>query len=104
MSQLVQHKSGKGEKWKLSPSIEWTENGRDFWKIKVGEYSVCSFPKSEYILCDPPEELEDVTHVYKDFLGRMKELHALTLKDGDTLKVIDGPHNGPCFIVERRKA
>lgn len=56
---LVQHISGQGEKWAV---VDSTQNG---WKVRIPEGlamgSESWFPKSEYVLCDPLEEWEDVT-------------------------------------------
>ena len=62
MKQYVQHMSGQGEKFKLSdvPLID-----ERMWRceFKGATYHNDDYylPKSEYILCDPPEVWEDVT-------------------------------------------
>lgn len=51
----VQHISGQGEKWE----VEYEH--KDIWQVSfVGPVS-CYLPKSEFRLCTPPEEWEDVT-------------------------------------------
>src|SRR6478735_292134 len=61
----VQHKSGIGEKWKVT-----IEN--------VGQWGCCSgsqvfdmhwLPKYEYVLCDPPERWVDVTDQCAEILA-----------------------------------
>lgn len=56
-TQWVQHISGQGEKWEvcsLSTDVDWAVSGK-----RVG--TVHHLPKSEYRICDPPEEWRDVT-------------------------------------------
>ena len=58
MSQWVQHISGQGKRWKNVESFRCTSQ----WMVEgemVGGHHF--LPKSEYILCDPPEAWEDVT-------------------------------------------
>ena len=109
----VQHKSGQGEKWEVR------EDERDFphlWNCRDHQDNIGDLwlPKSEYVICDPPEQWEDVTdachqtglilfwsqgvldHPIYDDSGFIK-------KDFRFIK-IDGMHNGPAFIVERKRS
>lgn len=56
--QWVQHISGQGEKWEiLSDNCHESE-----WRVKARTHEYYhDLPKSEFILCDPPEQWEDVT-------------------------------------------
>lgn len=58
-TQWVQHISGQGEKWKVDS--EWSADKGTFWLVDVGLGQSASLPKSEYVLCTPPERWEDVT-------------------------------------------
>lgn len=116
----VQHISGQGEKWEVFSEriYEWSvlpryqitdlyTNGNHF------------LPKSEYRLCNPPEEWEDVTgecgafpwtwdpsHPSHEHDGTFYISHNWSLvKKGEyRITKIDGMHNGPAFIIERRKS
>ena len=56
MSQWVQHISGQREKYRVDDVGAYT------WHVSdPGNGYTFLFPKSEYILCDPPEVWEDVT-------------------------------------------
>lgn len=105
MKKYVQHISGQGEKWE----VEYLEHDYPhLWRVKDHQdknpYSnSCAWlPKSEYRLCDPPEEWEDVTGEYQT-LG-YTEITSIPLGPRCRFKLIDGLHNGPCFIVERKKS
>lgn len=62
--QWVQHISGQGEKWEVS-SLRLTVDGDPTvqWLVKdpVHKGYLHYLPRSEYRLCDPPEQWEDVT-------------------------------------------
>lgn len=118
----VQHISGHGEKWELS---EGRSSNDTKWVVKdkngIGLYYL---PMSEYTLCCPPEEWEDVTGeftvtednwpspsksksnaiIYANtgyVFWAPSEMH----HSGDLrLEKIDGLHHGPAFIVERKKS
>lgn len=93
----VQHISGQGRKWEiLSDCCHESE-----WRVKAKTHEYYhDLPKSEYILCDPPEEWEDVTRECKHIDGHYDVL----LDHGKRFKYIDYLHNGPAFLVERRKS
>lgn len=61
----VQHISGKGEKWEVISCVynDMDHNGicvvNQYDPKRIGRYLY--LPKFEYVLCDPPEEWEDVT-------------------------------------------
>lgn len=111
MKKYVQHISGQGNKWEvLGDQI----NG---WKVRVPEGLAMGagtwFPKSEYRPCDPPEEWEDVTGECREgeTLFHISPVSLITHKSGHLMKnegfrvrKIDYLHNGPCFIVERKKS
>lgn len=111
MNNYVQHISGQGERWEV---LSDQTHG---WRVRVqgelGINSVTWFPKSEYRLCDLPEEWEDVTGECGEdetgFLGLPVSLitheNGHLMKDrGFRVRKIDYLHNGPCFIVERKKS
>lgn len=56
-SRWVQHISGQGEKWKVDRENDYQ------WGIVPRESGIGFhyLPKSEFILCDPPEVWKDVT-------------------------------------------
>lgn len=62
--QWVQHISGQGEKWEVENS---EHNYPHLWRVKDHQdknpqsNSCAWLPKSEYRLCDPPEQWEEVT-------------------------------------------
>lgn len=104
MIRWVQHKSGQGEKWEVA-------------KEHLASYSVhrrsCRvdlliLPKEEYVLCEPGEEWEDVTADCFDRDGFIYHNHNFGTKwcyseHGFRIRKIDGMHNGPAFVVERKK-
>lgn len=119
----VQHKSGQGEKWEVVLEVQ---NG---WKVSILSGLAMGnetwFPKSEYRLCEP-EEWEDITEhcsvgdavcmTAKDGIQRLSILfndpetyvntdifHPCQVSHFNVQK-IDHIHNGPCFIVERKKS
>ncbi len=62
-SQWVQHISGQGEKWKV---VEARYTGTNTWMAKNADVEndnvdLLYLPKSEYRLCEPPEQWVDVT-------------------------------------------
>ena len=93
----VQHISGQGEKWEvLSDNCHETE-----WRVKARTHEFYhDIPKSEYRLCESPEEWEDVSGSYEADQVPYDVLHYNDLR----LRKIDHLHNGPAFIVERRKS
>lgn len=61
--QYVQHISGQGEKWALceiEQQSDWPSWVAPHTEKKGG---LLYLPKSEYVLCDPPEQWVDVTDV-----------------------------------------
>lgn len=60
----VQHMSGQGEKWEVH------DEGNDNWVvIPKNKPSFCHrLPKSEYRLCDPPEEWRNVTREHDSII------------------------------------
>jgi hypothetical protein len=111
--QWVQHRSGDGDKWKVIEELSLQ------WVVEQGmaiRHSV--LPKVEYVICEPPEEWEDVTgdFVVVDeadggFPGCIASTnHYVVLTKtshfhkGMRLTKIDGMHNGPAFIIERKKS
>ena len=94
MTQYVQHISGKGEKWKLVG-----ESNSFIWKA-YGQGGVVYLPTSEYQICDSPEEWEDVTKKYKILNGA----ESVVLGSNEKFRYIDHLHNGPAFIIERKKS
>jgi hypothetical protein len=97
MSKWVQHISGQGQKFELA-AVE--QHHHDFWQCirKCPGSHYLRLPVSEYIECEGPEEWEDVTEVYRDCQTPIR------LRDDERIKFIDGLHNGPAFIVERKKS
>lgn len=62
--QWVQHISGQGEKWEVV--VDNAGNAYQWW-VRSGP-APCGWhylPKSEYVLCDPPEVWRDVTEAVK---------------------------------------
>ncbi len=101
MSRWVQHKKDiGGRKWEVISSYG------DGWNV-LDRVTGCkhSLPSVEYILVDPPEQWEDVTATYE-----FNDLRLLTYTGVDysmadyRITKIDGLHNGPAFIVERKKS
>lgn len=116
MSKWVQHKSGQGEKWELTEEQSSTY-GTVEWRVKAKEHEYFhEVPKSEYVLVDPPEQWEDITGqcVWTD--SNYHECYIKVTPSGDRIEAqieppcpyrvrkIDGPHNGPAFIVERKRS
>lgn len=59
--QYVQHVSGQGEKWQLDDQSAGMDNRQD-WRVLAKDHSFYHLlPKSEYRLCEPPEQWMDVT-------------------------------------------
>lgn len=52
MAQWVQHKSGIGEKWEVGAR---DPSSSDTWMISRPHQFNLFLPKSEYVLCDPPQ-------------------------------------------------
>lgn len=116
MKQYVQHISGQGEKWKLRDCKYNENNNNKTWVIDA-EFNISSncmeLPRSEYKICTPPEEWEDVTNdcEFND------DLHHLVCEKSRAVagqyvgivphyrfRKIDGCYRGSCFIVEKRKS
>lgn len=55
MKQYVQHISGQGEKWLVHRSLETC------WEHITAQSPTYYLPKSEYVMCQSPDEWEDVT-------------------------------------------
>lgn len=127
MKQYVQHISGRGEKWK----VVHNDNDPFMWIAKSPEECRNNFllPKTEYHLCEPPEEWENVTGAcevdsYSNSVGefysilhlgglqlisaddepRGGDCNVMYKKYGYRIRKINHLHNGPCFIVERKKS
>lgn len=125
MKKYVQHISGQGKKWELRECRYNENNNKETWVINDG----MELPRSEFKPCDPPEEWEDVTDAceidsYSNAAGEFYSilhlggLHLISAdgkprggdcnvmykKYGYRLRKIDHLHNGPCFIVERKKS
>lgn len=105
----MQHISGQGDKWEVV--VKRTEYA-EYWVVKAaGGATALHIPCDEYRVCDPPEQWEDVTNecyaesVTNDRVRIM--LHGENiLRQAQEVRIrkIDGMHNGPAFIVERKKA
>ena len=115
MTQWVQHWSRNGEKWEVREDIPDEYTWYCIMPVPGAHY--LRLPKSEYCLCDPPEQWEDVTeHVIFDQsepfgMGRllMPDGGVLDRSNGRLRKVRCGKTagvNNPdwAFIVERRKS
>lgn len=123
----VQHISGQGEKWELSRDLPDTNEYQVHTKSGT-RFPYHYLPRSEYRLCDPPEEWEDVTGAcevdsYSNTVGEFYSilhlggLHLISAdgeprggdcnvmykKYGYRVRKIDHLHNGPAFIIERKK-
>ena len=113
MAKWVRHISGQGEKWEVNE--KYTECGE--WCVIAKDDGVRAkihwLPKSEYKECEPLEEWEDVSRdCYVTFSTLLEEYKVVCIghnrqhlyeAEGYRLRKIDGLHNGPAFIVERRK-
>jgi hypothetical protein len=121
VSNWVQHISGQGEKWEVA---EFEHNYPHLWRAKdhqqdkLGESCVW-LPKSEYILCAPPKQWEDVTGsltIEESYmgLGQLKYQDGTLVHNQDhrlrKIRVADcAAHGTPeyryrdVFIIERRK-
>ena len=59
----VQHFSGRGERWELNAA--WVYNNEQHnscWGVHTKERGTLFLPKSEYVLCEPEVQWEDVTY------------------------------------------
>lgn len=129
MSRWVQHISGQGQKWEVYEP----HNSSKLWAVNLGDArDNCAYlPVFEYVLCDPPEQWEDVTgechaiEVYPeiplhfqggiassnhDVLFEKSKTHGMSyqLRKVEVNRVGPGIPNG-CkkqwsFIVERRRS
>ena len=105
MNEWVQyHNDPTGKKWRVVVEYlkEWRVEGDDGWQY---------LPKSEYRICLPPDKWEAVT-ASVDYCGNLAFAHRGGGRFGDDIVMddkgyrftkIDGLHNGPAFIVERRR-
>lgn len=119
--QWVQHKSGQGEKWEVQ---NFEHHYPHLWRAtdhqdRGNDADSCVWlPKTEYILCDPPEEWEVVAvtvecewtdsnlgEFYIKMSGgaRMECKEDLHQRGNYRVRKVDGLHHGPAFIVERKK-
>lgn len=116
LKQWVQHVSGKGEKWEVSEECVHT------WCVYSKQTNgKCVLPKSEYVRCDPPEEWENVTENCYEVTDRLSTeqsyiggiasqdhyiLFERNKKHGLDFRLtkVNRLHDGPSFIVERRKS
>lgn len=104
MKKYVQHISGQGEKWELRDCAYNENNNKKTWVINSGfdiSSNCMELPRSEFKPCDPPEEWEDVT---KQFGSNDICIHLSIDSAFLRVRKIDYFHNGPCFIVERKKS
>jgi hypothetical protein len=74
MSQWVQHISGQGEKWPVTTTDDY---GYQVDKKDGKRADFYDLPKSEYCLCEPPEQWVDVTQdcSVKDFPEYSQLMH-----------------------------
>lgn len=122
--QWVQHISGQGEKWEVRVFASPGDVNHELqWLVEdKGQRAYLYYlPKSEYRLCDPPDEWEDVTGqcyvilpspgIPNEYIGGIGfSDHSVILRPVYhfanmmlRLTRIDGMHNGPAFIIERKK-
>ena len=112
MAKWVQHISGMGKKWKIRGTTEGAGHGS--YCVEAGNTNYSHYlPFSDYVECEPPEEWEDVSRdCYVTFSTLLEEYKVVCIghnqqhlyeAEGYRLRKIDGLHNGPAFIVERRK-
>ena len=61
----VQHISGQGEKWEVATDARLAGEDHELWIVykHPGTERTYYLPKSEYVLCAPPEQWVDVTEV-----------------------------------------
>lgn len=126
IKRYVQHISGQGEKWELFNEAQHCHESE--WRVKARTHEwYHDLPKSEYILCAPPEEWEDVTDncdtdSYFNSAGeffsilhlgglcfnsadgepRSGDANVMFRKYGYRIRKLERC-NGPCFIIERKK-
>jgi len=102
MKQYVQHISGTGRVFRV------LDDSGFCWKVNLSSLECdCWLPKSEYRLCEPPQEWEDVTDEYTVICGRMIAHNGekyQCIRPSDRIRMINHLHNGPCFIIERKKS
>ena len=118
MSQWVQHMSGQGEKWEVDCCLS-----NAVWRVHTRDTTITVFhylPVSEYILCDPPEQWQDVTESLT-MEETMWGLPRLKYPDGAVADntnhrfrkveinlvgpgILNGCQKGWAFIVEKRKS
>ncbi len=129
MSSWVQYKNDpNGQKWELADT-QPDMYGDVEWIVKSKGYDIYHYlPKSEFVPCSHPEQWEDVTglcavsglDLSEKVMQRMAISRDLMIgkksiidssKDIDVMQSsfyrvtkIDGLHNGPAFIVERKRS
>lgn len=106
-TQWVQHISGQGEKWRVDS--EWMADKGAFWLVNVGMGQAASLPKSEYVLCVPPERWIDITsELSVDRDHRQLSLNAMMVAQTSNgyrmIKIdLDQPHHKKyAWIIERK--
>lgn len=107
MSQWVQYKNDpNGKKWELSDN-QWNKEARLTWIVAPyeAENEIIALPRSEYVLVSPPEQWEDITEkCYVSPTGFIRCDGRLLEYANSRFTKIDGMHNGPAFIVERKRS
>ena len=110
--QWVQHISGQGEKWEVM-----CDSVKGVWEVapQEGTFTKPWLPKSEFILCDPPEQWEDVTEEceidrdgwivhqglrVKYFNNYRVRKIAISEVVGDPL-LLSSYSNRPAFVIEK---
>ena len=111
----VQHISGQGEKWEVLNDNQHCHESE--WRVKAKDHAFYhDIPKSEYRLCEPPEEWEDITREC-EWTHECYSSWYIKAANGDRIEAyMNGPYrvrkidllyehcNHACaFIVERRK-
>ncbi len=119
MSRWVQHKKDpNGRKWEVISTY-----GDGFNVSDRATGSSHRLPRDEYVIVDPPEQWEDVTAEFSATKNWPSEAYSKSNgicgeedrnmywvpceqhHTGDLrLRKIDGLHNGPAFIVERKRS
>ena len=59
--QYVRHISGQGELWLVQDWPDYLANPNLDWCVHRGGQGRLYLPKSEYVLCEPPERWVDIT-------------------------------------------
>ena len=95
MSRWVQHISGLGAKWEVSDLLRplWMRDGivvsENEWLVlhASSKAPVHLLPKSEYVLCDPPEQWENVTEQCEDRITNYAVGESSVLHEGKRIAV-----------------